>query len=95
RWHGPTNEVTVWEHDQPSRNENHPTEKPVELFARAIRNSSEPGHIVCDWYLGSATTMVAAENLSRICYGIELEPKYVAVALQRMKDMGLEPRLSQ
>jgi len=93
RWFGPTNEVTVWDCDRASVNEHHPTQKPPELIARAIRNSSEPKQVVCDWFLGSGTTMVAAEQLDRTCYGIEIEPKYVAVALQRMKDMGLEPRL--
>jgi len=84
RWYGPTNEVTVWEHDQPSRNEKHPTEKPVELFARPIRNSSESGHIVCDWFLGSGTTLVACENLGRRGFGLEISPAYCAVILERM-----------
>ena len=83
RWFGPTNEVTVWEHDQPSRNEHHPTQKPVELFARAIRNSSENGQIVVDFFLGSGTTLIAAEQLGRTCYGIEIEPRYVDVAIRR------------
>lgn len=47
-----------------------------------------------DLSMGSGTTMVSAEQLGRLCYGIEIEPKYVAVALQRLADMGLEPRLS-
>ena len=45
--------------------------------------------------LGSGTTMVAAEQLGHICYGMDVEPKYVAVALERMAGMGLEPRLSR
>jgi len=48
---------------------------------------------VYDPFLGSGTTMVAAEQLGRICYGMEIEPKYVAVALERMSGMGLEPKL--
>lgn len=48
-----------------------------------------------DPFLGSGTTMVAAEQLGRICYGMEIEPKYVAVALERMAGMGLEPRLTE
>jgi DNA modification methylase len=74
-------------------NEFHPTQKPPELAARAIANSSERGHIVLDLFMGSGATMVGAEQLGRLCCGMELEPKYVAVALQRMADMGLEPRL--
>jgi DNA modification methylase len=94
RWFGPTNEVTVWDCDQPTRNENHPTEKPVSLFARAIKNSSEPTHVVCDWFLGSGTTLIAAEQLGRICYGMEISPAYVAVILQRCKDAGMKPKLA-
>jgi len=67
--------------------------KPVELVARAVENSSQHGQLVYDPFLGSGTTMVAAETLGRICYGMEIEPKYVAVALERMAGMGLEPRV--
>ena len=45
-------------------------------------------------FLGSGTTMVAAEQLGRTCYGMEISEKYVAVALERMAGMGLEPRLT-
>ena len=68
--------------------------KPVELVERAISHASNSGGIVCDPFLGSGTTMVAAEQLSRVCMGMELEPKYIAVILERMKTMGLTPRLS-
>lgn len=69
----------------------HPTTKPVSLIV-AILEGSEGS--VYDPFLGSGTTMVAAENLGRICYGMEISPAYCAVILQRMKDMDLEPRLS-
>jgi DNA modification methylase len=49
--------------------------------------------LIIDPFLGSGTTMIAAEQAGRICYGMELEPKYVAVTLERMSDMGLEPEL--
>ena len=52
------------------------------------------GKIVADLFLGSGTTMVAAEQTGRICYGMEIEPKYCAVTLERMAGMGLEPRLT-
>lgn len=55
---------------------------------------SIPSDVGIDPFLGSGTTMVAAEQLGRICYGMEIEPKYVAVALERMEGMGLEPRLA-
>ena len=69
----------------------HPTQKPVDV-CRDIIGSGEG--VIVDVYLGSGTTMVAAEQLGRRCFGMELEPKYVAVALQRLADMGLEPKLA-
>ena len=93
RWLGPNNEVTLWEYDRSSVNNFHPTQKPVAIACRAITNSSERGQIVLDLFLGSGTTMVAAEQLGRICYGMEIEPKYIAVTLERMSGMGLEPKL--
>lgn len=94
RWTGPNNEVTVWEYDRAQSNDYHPTQKPVALAIRAIGNSTILNDVVLDLFLGSAATMVAAEQTARLCYGIEIEPKYVAVSLQRLSDMGLEPRLA-
>ena len=71
----------------------HPTQKKVELLEYVLSKSSDAGDVVMDWFLGSGTTMVAAEQLGRICYGMEIEPKYVAVTLERMTGMGLEPKL--
>jgi len=93
RWHGPNNEVTLWEYDRSACNEFHPTQKPVAVALRAVKNSTKPGQIVVDGFLGGGTTLVAAEQTGRICYGMEISPPYVAVCLQRMKDMGLEPKL--
>ncbi len=67
--------------------------KPVELFARAIRNSSLADEIVYDPFLGSGTTLVAAEQLGRICYGAEIAPGYMGVILERAAGLGLTPRL--
>jgi DNA modification methylase len=92
RWAGPANEVTLWEYDRSSSNDYHPTQKPPELAMRAITNSSHPGDISLDLFLGGGTTIVAAEKTGRRCYGMELEPKYVAVTLERLAAMGLEPR---
>ena len=85
----------VWEIPRPRRSEEHPTMKPVELVARAIRNSSGNNEVVYDPFLGSGTTMVAAQATGRVCYGMEIEPKYVAVALERMSEMGLTPKLTK
>jgi site-specific DNA-methyltransferase (adenine-specific) len=87
QWFGPTNEVTVWEYDQPSRNEHHPTEKPVTLFARAISNSSKPGDIVLDAFGGSGTLIMACEQLDRSARVIELDPKYCDVIVKRWESV--------
>ena len=73
----------------PSR-DGHPTQKPVTLLEKLTRHTQ--GNVF-DPFLGSGTTMVAAEQTGRLCYGMEIESKYVAVTLQRLADMGLEPRL--
>lgn len=83
RWFGPTNEVTVWDIDRAPVNDLHPTQKPVALAARAIGNSSEPGQIVADFFLGAGSTLIAAEQLKRRCYGIELDPGYCDVTIER------------
>jgi len=85
RWFGPTNEITVWDCDRASVNEYHPTQKPIELIARAIKNSSEIGDLVADFFLGSGTTLIACEQLNRICYGMEIEPKYCHVIIERYR----------
>lgn len=65
--------------------------KPVELYRRAIANSSAHKAPVFDSFAGSGTIFVAAEQTGRVANGWEIDPKYVAVALERMLDMGLKP----
>lgn len=72
----------------------HPAIYPVELPKFFLEIYSELSDIWCDPFVGSGTTIVAAEQTGRICYGMEIEPKYVAVTLQRLQDMGLKPPLS-
>jgi len=83
RWNGPTNESTVWEHDKPARNDLHPTMKPLALIERAISNATAPGQLVVDPFLGSGTSIIAAQRTGRICYGMDLEPRYCDVILTR------------
>jgi len=83
RWHGPTNERTVWEHDKPAANDLHPTMKPVPLIERAISNATEPGHLVVDAFLGSGTAIIAAERTGRRCYGMDLDARYCDVIVSR------------
>ena len=93
RYYGGRKQDTVWEIDRPQKSPEHPTMKPVELVARAITNSSQEGEVVYEPFSGSGTTLVAAEQTGRVCYGMEIEPKYVAVALERLAGMGLSPVL--
>ena len=93
RYYGGRKQDTVWEIDRPAASPEHPTMKPVELAARAIANSSQRNDLIYDLFLGSGTTMIAAEQLGRICYGMEIDPRYVAVTLQRLADMGLTLQL--
>lgn len=76
-------EVDVWEHDRPNVSKEHPTMKPISLMAEAINNSSKSGDIVLDLFLGSGSTLIACEQTDRICYGMELDPKYVDVIRKR------------
>ncbi len=85
-WFGPTNEITVWDCDRSIANEFHPTQKPVELAERALRNSSKINFIIADWFLGSGSTLIACEKTDRICYGMEIEPHYVDVTVRRWVD---------
>lgn len=92
QWFGPTDEKTVWELPKDKINEHHPTQKPVELPVRAIKNSSSKDQIVYDCFLGSGSTLIASEQLNRKCYGQELDPKYCDVIVKRwvkyMEDNG-------
>lgn len=82
----------VWEIPRPKVSEDHPTMKPVELVSRAIRNSSQPGQIVFDPFGGSGTTLIAAAQCDRVCYSIELDPKYVDVICRRFfEHTGIAP----
>ena len=83
-WHGPNNESTLWQIKRDSTaSYNHPTQKPVALAHRAIRNSSKRGDIVLDMFLGSGTTLIAADSLERACYGMEIDPGYCDVIVRR------------
>jgi site-specific DNA-methyltransferase (adenine-specific) len=83
--------TTVIHHDKPLKNGEHPTMKPILLLAPLIENSSKPKWIVGDPFLGSGSTMVAAHQLNRKCYGMELDPKYCQVIIDRMRN--LDPNL--
>lgn len=72
----------------------HSTQKPVECMARPIRLHGGPGDDVYDPFAGTGTTLIAAEQLGRVCYAFEVSPAYTAVILQRLTDAGMKPQLS-
>ena len=90
-WHGDRKQTTVWDIERPSRSDEHPTMKPIPLCSKPIENSSKIGDIVLDVFLGSGSTMVASHQLKRKCYGMELDPKYCQVIIDRM--LKLDPTL--
>ena len=77
---------SVWEYPKPTANKWHPTTKPVSLIENAVLNSSEKGMLLVDPFLGSGSTLIAAERTGRICYGTELEPKYCDVIRRRFAE---------
>jgi DNA modification methylase len=86
QWMGDRKQSTVWEFDKPSRNGDHPTMKPLGIPARGIKNSSKVGGVVLDLFLGSGSTLIACEQTGRICYGMELDPKYCDVIVRRYEE---------
>lgn len=74
---------TIWEYNKPRRNEDHPTMKPLKLVGKAISNSSRPNELVLDLFGGSGSTLIAAEQLSRVSYLMELDERYVDVIVKR------------
>ena len=78
--------TTIIQHDKPQKNGVHPTMKPITLLGPLIMNSSKQGEIVCDGFLGSGSTLLASEQTNRICYGMEMDPKYCQVIVDRIKE---------
>jgi DNA modification methylase len=85
RWSGSTTEATVWSQDRDGINEFHPTQKPTALAAKAIGNHD--ANIVLDLFLGSGSTLIASEQLGRRCYGLEIDPAYCDIIVQRWENL--------
>ena len=83
QWFSDRKQTTIWEYDRPKSSKEHPTMKPVQLMAYPIQNSSMRGTLVLDPFLGSGSTLIAADQTGRICYGIELDEKFVDVIVKR------------
>lgn len=88
-WYSDRKQTTIWNYDNPKRNANHPTSKPLDLLGYPIGNSSQENGIVIDTFGGSGSTLMACEQMNRICYTMELDPKYASVILRRyVEDTG-------
>jgi DNA modification methylase len=96
-WYGkPGENSTIWNSPSPKfifggsdeEKLDHPTQKPVELMRKPILNHTKPGELVYDPFLGSGTTLAAAEVTGRVCYGLELDPKYTDVVVERWQALG-------
>ncbi|WP_256999255.1 site-specific DNA-methyltransferase [Megasphaera elsdenii] len=83
QWYSDRKQTTIWEYDRPKASKEHPTMKPVALMAYPIQNSSMSHCIVLDPFLGSGSTLMACQQTDRICYGIELDEKFVDVIVKR------------
>lgn len=86
QWYSDRKQTTIWEYDRPKASKEHPTMKPVALMAYPIQNSTMSNCIVLDPFLGSGSTLIACEETGRICYGIELDEKFVDVIVKRYID---------
>jgi DNA modification methylase len=86
KFYGGKNGMDIWKIKRTSKNELHPTMKPVELVEKAINDGSQINGIVLDLFGGSGTTMIASERLNRISRLMELDPKYCDVIIRRWQD---------
>lgn len=83
QWAGPSNETTLWKIDKVVSDTGHGAQKPVECMRRPILNNSQGGDLVYEPFLGSGTTLIAADQTDRICLGIELNPAYIQIVIER------------
>ena len=83
RWYGGRAQGDVWHIDRHMKSTAHPTMKPLALIERALANSSIPGDIVLDLFLGSGSTLIASERTGRVCYGVEIDAHYCDIAVAR------------
>lgn len=83
QWYSDRKQTTIWEYGRPKASKEHPTMKPIALMAYPIQNSSMSHCIILDPFLGSGSTLMACQQTGRICYGIELDEKFVDVIIRR------------
>lgn len=96
RWYSDRKQTTVWNFDRPSRNDVHPTMKPVALIEYPITNSSRGGDLVLDLFGGSGSTLIACEKTGRHARLMELDPRYCDVIVRRWQDFsGQQAKLGE
>ena len=86
KWYAGRAESTIWHYDKPKKNGEHPTMKPIPLLCYPIKNSSAVNSIILDTFAGSGRTLMACQQMDRICYCMELDPKYASVIIRRYVD---------
>lgn len=91
KWFSDRKQTTIWNFDKPKRNANHPTSKPLDLLGYPIGNSSQENAVVIDTFGGSGSTMMACQQMNRICHMMELDEKYASVILRRAVENGIAP----
>ena len=96
KWYSDRKQTTVWNFDRPTKSKLHPTTKPIPLISYPIKNSSLVNGVVLDLFGGSGSTLIACEQLDRIAYLMELDPKYATVIVKRylkyFEDNGEKPK---
>lgn len=96
KWYGPNNESTLWQIKRDNTTDYiHPTQKPIAIAHRAIKNSSKRGDIVLDMFLGSGTTLMAADKLKRRCFGTEIDPAYCDGIVKRYVQTAGKDKVSK
>jgi len=85
-FYGDHTQKTLWEIKRPVKSELHPTQKPIDLCVKAINNSSKINNIVADYFGGSGSTLIACEQINRICYMMEIDPIYCDVIIRRWEN---------
>ena len=95
KWYSDRKQESVWI-AKSKREEGHTTPKPIDIITKALNNSSKSKHLILDLFLGSGSTMSASHQLKRKCYGMELDPKYCQVIIDRMTklDDSLEVKIN-
>jgi len=85
-WYGDNAQASVFEVPRPKASPEHPTSKPVDLILTCLRNSTKRKDVVYEPFMGSGSTLIAAEQLGRRCYGLEIDPRYCDVVVRRWEE---------